>query len=588
MTITAKYPGTCSRCGGKITPGQKIEWQRGGASYHTVCPAEAVKAKGEFDSAPIHFETIGHSKHEAPAVGSTLRVREHGIVTVVAVQAHYVSPDWAADNDWFELEDGGYQFSVAARPATDEESAPVLAAEATAKARREAQARADEIKQRIQSEGERPEGSHLLHGDRILDTQNIYGGGDWFVVTADSIWYVRNNGMDGDDWSRNNVQTGGAGGIGWRIPFDPDTARQILAAEAVLDPDAASRRKPLPAEAYERHIAEHIDTAVWPVPDGDPKTGPFAVWVRIGDGSVTAGLDDEGAFWLRARCEEAWSRYKVTSMSPYISYRYDATPERMAQFRDALPEWVRADVLDATLAVPSVRKAAGEAVRATWTEEYEWGYGAAWRRLMEAMHEAEDRAQADLWSHVSEPFAGRYHIGREGYAASDRDALRLSMHEYLPLGDVAVEEGIELVHTNGESRFTGRPWALWSDGAATMEECRSTPATPLPKVASDLIAAALRQDFWKSDGRWRSLLTVEAIEAQETVLQKEQRGWSSSDAGLLERLTLRHTDGRTEDLLRLTEEGGCMGEDGDAWEYVSLYRPEDLATAKAAFNKIFK
>lgn len=46
---------------------------------------------------------------------------------------------------------------------------------------------------------------------------NIYGGGIQYVVTAEYIWHVKNNGMDGDDWSQNNIRTGGAGAIGTRF-----------------------------------------------------------------------------------------------------------------------------------------------------------------------------------------------------------------------------------------------------------------------------------------------------------------------------------------------------------------------------------
>ena len=41
------------------------------------------------------------------------------------------------------------------------------------------------------------------------------------------IWYIENNGMDGDDWSRNNVMTGGAGAIGWMIPYDKKLADEL-------------------------------------------------------------------------------------------------------------------------------------------------------------------------------------------------------------------------------------------------------------------------------------------------------------------------------------------------------------------------
>lgn len=44
MTISAKYPGTCKKCGGKIAVGEKIEWSAGQGSQHAECPAKTVAA----------------------------------------------------------------------------------------------------------------------------------------------------------------------------------------------------------------------------------------------------------------------------------------------------------------------------------------------------------------------------------------------------------------------------------------------------------------------------------------------------------------------------------------------------------------
>ena len=60
------------------------------------------------------------------------------------------------------------------------------------------------------------------------DTSSIlYGGGHWFVVESGKIWYVENNGADGDNWDYNNVSTGGAGAIGWYISFSDKLADRI-------------------------------------------------------------------------------------------------------------------------------------------------------------------------------------------------------------------------------------------------------------------------------------------------------------------------------------------------------------------------
>jgi len=96
-----------------------------------------------------------------------------------------------------------------------------------------------------------PHGMNSIEGERIdnpLDPQNIYGGGEWFVIQKNKIWYVKNNGMDGDDWSRNNVETGGAGAIGCYVKFDEKLAAKIRSLKhsdedvAIDYADAMTRR----------------------------------------------------------------------------------------------------------------------------------------------------------------------------------------------------------------------------------------------------------------------------------------------------------------------------------------------------------
>lgn len=47
---------------------------------------------------------------------------------------------------------------------------------------------------------------------------SIYGGGRKWIITEKEMIQITNNGHDGDDWSRNNITTGGAGAIGETIP----------------------------------------------------------------------------------------------------------------------------------------------------------------------------------------------------------------------------------------------------------------------------------------------------------------------------------------------------------------------------------
>ena len=62
-----------------------------------------------------------------------------------------------------------------------------------------------------------------LDGEVLLDTFNIYGGGERIIANDRWLWYIQNNGGDGDDWSATNVP----GGIGWRIPRDEALVKEL-------------------------------------------------------------------------------------------------------------------------------------------------------------------------------------------------------------------------------------------------------------------------------------------------------------------------------------------------------------------------
>ena len=75
------------------------------------------------------------------------------------------------------------------------------------------------------------EGKFNLAGEVInnpLNPKNQYGGGEWFVINDDYIWYVRNNSREGDNWDFNNVYVkGDVGAIGKRVPFDEELSKKI-------------------------------------------------------------------------------------------------------------------------------------------------------------------------------------------------------------------------------------------------------------------------------------------------------------------------------------------------------------------------
>lgn len=136
----------------------------------------------------------------------------------------------------FEGSMGAYSYY---REATEAEILELERAESQAKTAIEArdalQTELRLLKKRFKEEGERPLGEHAPQGTRLLDTATIYGGGDWFVIGSDHIWFIVNNGGDGDNWAHNNIRTGGAGAIGYRLPHDELLADRLreLAAMAI-------------------------------------------------------------------------------------------------------------------------------------------------------------------------------------------------------------------------------------------------------------------------------------------------------------------------------------------------------------------
>ena len=229
----ARFESSCSKCGGSIKVGEKIEWnRRTGAANHISCPAALTQSVAP--GAPTYEIGGGsgygyHGWQPGQVVRADARdIEQRGYpewLVVLSARQKYYSYDGLS----FGVgDDRGYYYSATCRDATPEEAAPMIAKRQAALALRAAKARLDEIKRDIQARGSRPERSESnARGERLIDTQNAYGGGDWFVLNEREIWYVRNNGMDGDNWSANNVFTGGAGAIGWVVLFDEALAAEL-------------------------------------------------------------------------------------------------------------------------------------------------------------------------------------------------------------------------------------------------------------------------------------------------------------------------------------------------------------------------
>ena len=222
MTITAKYPGRCRVCGGAIRVGETIEWKKGSVAAHLKCPrSPSSPPSSDTPAAPADPAAVKISRGQGYGgqpytVGQVLFLKWTGVYRVIKCGQRYVREDGLS----FGVgDDQGYIYSASCVPATAAETAEWQARHDAAEERKQAATDLAAWKRRTTEIGEKPEREvGFPEGERLQDTRTIYGGGDCIVIAEDKIWYIRNNGADGDDWSRNNVRTGGAGAIGRYIP----------------------------------------------------------------------------------------------------------------------------------------------------------------------------------------------------------------------------------------------------------------------------------------------------------------------------------------------------------------------------------
>ena len=182
----------------------------------------------------VELHQSGRSREDHMAVGQIFRERRTGkILQVLEVKSYYIPED----GDSLGLDpgmDSGWLHTLYCAPPSPERQKAHEEKETVARIK--AESRSQRIKHRetlenhIKHHGTMPSGSHHLHSPELLETDGnsrIYGGGSWFQIEPDGIWFVQNNGHDGDDWGYNNVQTGGAGAIGWKIPYNKTMAEEI-------------------------------------------------------------------------------------------------------------------------------------------------------------------------------------------------------------------------------------------------------------------------------------------------------------------------------------------------------------------------
>jgi len=212
----------------------------------TVDPAALAAQHGRTAVAGATVKSFtGYGKEPTPLGTIVVRNKKDGkrYVKVANGRPRYYSRDMLEDFDMFNDEPGyQYQWDGVEVEPNDEERAADAAAKAAndgkTQARTDLAAMVETIKVGDvlgdKTKEQHPEAEEGAERVDIGQGQDIYGGGEWFVITPTAIWYVLNNGRDGDDWTYNNVRTGGAGAIGWKAIFDANRAEKIRAAADLL------------------------------------------------------------------------------------------------------------------------------------------------------------------------------------------------------------------------------------------------------------------------------------------------------------------------------------------------------------------
>lgn len=181
---------------------------------------------------------------------------------------------------------------------------------------------------------------------------------------------------------------------------------------------------------------------------------------------------------------------------------------------------------------------------------------------------------------------GRF-TARDFITDTEWAALLMARVQNVHPSTIVWEPEPRLVWANRQSRISGRPVSLWTDGKVSTKQFHDAGRKQAPgeieltKAAAKLISIAMFQaaKYWREDERWKGLMMIGSYNT-EVIAQDCHSEWRSRNEKRLEQLT---TDtGQT--LYLVAEEGGALGEDGDSWDHYSLHA--DLAAAKVAYNEI--
>lgn len=527
MTIKAKYPGKCNRCGKKINVGDEIEWDRVSGAAHVKCianseaiPEDSIRISGGSGYGYYGWtagDVVRNPYHcnDRYRVDDTWRMSRY--LYIISVKSTYYSEEGMS----FGVGDeSGYVYSAMCRPATDKESAPLREAEQKHKNIAAAKNQLKEISEKIKNNGERPDGDNYAEGEEIsIDVSGrIYGGGDWFVIGKEFIWYVQNNGMDGDNWSNNNVRTGGAGAIGWRIPHTKDMENKIRLAKQCIK------------------SGENIETAMLVIDDkvDDPKLikkreaeiilkKVFAIRCNNNDYLLTdlekcylatnKGAYDEGKFH---------PEYVSDQNQSWLLYRTDEKP--------VFPEWFSSEFA---------------------------------RNILNSLADIKTGWVKDTLKDCEKGHTGRY-ASCDWFSACERDAMWLAHRWWTPLSSIKFSSDVIMEYDNGSY---DHPIQLWSDGCLSMFKSFEK-FGELDKNVMTLLQYAIdsRNSKWRKDKKWRELLNFNGeISEFVSINKKHSPGYEEEKSIAL----------AGQYILIKNEWGGMCGGEGDAGDELLLLDIDD-------------
>lgn len=218
------------------------------------------------------------------------------------------------------------------------------------------------------------------------------------------------------------------------------------------------------------------------------------------------------------------------------------------------------DAAIATAITPVIR----EWIEAQLPEWWDWEFAA---QVLAGVKTGDGRrGRFVVPSQIGEPWALLY---ERAALASIRNRRHPQALDFTP--------GAELV-------LAHHTFTLWSDGVALPSQVHPAhyderPAEQLTPEAKELLSAALRRRYWRTDDRWRPLMMVSAIR-RETLAEEKAGGYRNYAEKSLRQIV---TDNGLA-LYLTVEAGGYLAEDGDAWEYRSLWADEQ--EARAYYRKI--